>query len=224
MKSLRRRHPFRRGDGTAARRVEVSGAVRPELRRVAGVHRVPDVDAALAEPADAVAAARRDAPAHVEELLPGRRHGRPGALEQVGDVGEVVGLAVHRDLEQRTGSERVAEAPRPAVGGDDRIEEVVEIPGRSGLAGEVVERLDEAPGQVLPQQHRAGHVDVGGLVAGEVVVDVVGVVDVARQDVDLQAMAARALELVAVPLDARYEGVGIGGEVADGGHGVEHLT
>ena len=185
---------------------------------------MPDVDAALAEAADAVAAARRDALADVEELAPGRRHVGPGALEQVGDVGEVVGLAVHRDLEQRTGAERVAEAPGPAVRGDDRIEEVVEVPGRSGLAGEVVERLDEAPGQVLPQQHRAGHVDVGGLVAGEVLVDVVGVVDVARQDVDLQAMPARPLELVTVALDARHEGVGVGSEIRAPWSSVQHLT
>ena len=87
---------------------EVSRSARPELGREAGVHRVPDVDAALAEAA--VRAGGGDRSRGGEEVVPRLGDGDPGRLQVGGDVREVVRLAVDGDLEQWARPERAPEA------------------------------------------------------------------------------------------------------------------
>ena len=71
-------------------------------------------------------------------------------------------------------------------------------------------RLDEARADVLPEQHRPGHEDVGRVVAGQVGPDPVGEVLVAAQDPDLEAVARPRLELGGVTLHRGDVGVRVG--------------
>jgi hypothetical protein len=168
---------------------------------------VPRRGAALRE------AARRaclgDACRGVEVLGPGRRHVDADRVEDAWDVREVVRLAVHRDLEQWALTQRIAETARPPVGRDETLEEVARVPGIARAVDQVVERPHEAGGEVVPHQHRAGHVDVRGPVAFEQVADVVREVEVARDDPDVEVEPRLLGELGCVPLDARHVGVGV---------------
>ena len=71
---------------------------------------------------------------------------------------------------------------------------------------------------MLPDEHRPRHVDVGGFLPVEQVVDPVREVLVASDDADVELEARLLLELAGVPLDARDVGVGVGAEEPDGGH------
>jgi hypothetical protein len=105
--------------------------------------------------------------------------------------------------------------PVPTVDLDQAWQEVrdVELAGRVGEV--LVERLDQAGTDVLPQQHRPGHEDVGGVIAAQPRTDLVREVLVARKDAHLEAMTRLRLELAGVPLYRRDVGVRVGREVAD---------
>src|SRR5262249_44620683 len=120
--------------------------------------------------------------------------------------------------EQRPGAERVAEAAAPAVGVEQAADEVPGVVAVGRAGEEVVERLHIAGGDVLPEKHGPRHVDVGGLVAVQQVVDLVREVLVARDDPDVEVDAGALLELACVTLDAGNVGVGVRREEADGGH------
>ena len=152
---------------------------------------MPGVGAALREAAHAGVRAAT-VPRGREVLLPRRRHLDPCVVEHPRDVGEAVRLAVDLELEQRPAPERIAETAAPAVAVQQRLEEV-----RSMLATKVVERPDEARRDVLPDEDRARHVHVGGVVAVQQVVDAVREVEVARDDRDVEPDAGRLLELAA---------------------------
>src|SRR5262249_50525650 len=77
---------------------------------------------------------------------------------------------------------------------------------------ELGERLNEARGEMLPDENRARHVHVRSRIAVEQMVDPVGVVQVARNDLDLERDARLRLELEGVPLHTRDVGVGVGPE------------
>src|SRR5262249_25703344 len=83
---------------------------------------------------------------------------------------------------------------------------------------ELVEGLHVASGDVLPEEHRPGHVHVSGVVAVQQVVDLVREVLIARDDPDVEVDAGALLELARMPLDAGDIGVGVWPEEADGGH------
>ena len=156
-------------------------AVRPELRGEAGVHRVPRGGATLGKPANLAVGPLDHRACCREVLLPGARHLQPRAVENLGHVRQVVRLAVDRNLQQRPLPERIAEAATPAVA-PKRREEVGGVVVVSRLLEQIVERLDEARGEMLPQEHRPGHVDVGSVLAVEQVLDPVREIEVARND------------------------------------------
>ncbi len=206
----RRLHHRGRCDRAAAAGVEVAPARRPHLARIAGVHRVPHLQAPLPEPAHP---AVRERAGDVEVLVPGRGHGELEPLEVLRDVGQVVGLAVDRDLEQRAAAQRVAEAPGPAVGVEQRRDEVLRVPARARV---LIEWLDEAGAHVLPQQHRAGHKDVHALL--EQRVDVVREVRVAVDDPDVDVEAGRVGELPDVALHRTHIGICVRPQEREPGH------
>ena len=114
---------------------------------------MPRVRTALGKAAHA-AAVVGDACRSVEVLRPRRRHVHAGLLEDPRDECEVVRLAVDGDLEQRAFAERVAEATGPTVARNQTLEEIACIPAVTRLLDEVVERPDEAGGDVIPHEHR----------------------------------------------------------------------
>jgi hypothetical protein len=95
-----------------------------------------------------------DARRGVEVLRPRRRHVHAGLVEDPRDVCEVVRLAVDGDLEQRPLAQRIAEAAGPAVARNQTLEEIARIPHVTRLLDEIVERPDEAGGDVIPHEHR----------------------------------------------------------------------
>src|SRR5262249_7510875 len=111
----------RRADGLWARNraagsIEIGAAVRPELGREPRIHRVPGAGAALRESADAAPPRLSAAPPRGPQFLPPPPRPRePCSREPRRHVGEVVRLAVHRDLEQRALAELLAEATAPAA-------------------------------------------------------------------------------------------------------------
>jgi hypothetical protein len=78
--------------------------------------------------------------------------------------------------------------------------------------------LDEARREVLPEQHRPGHENVGGIVPVEQVLDPVREVEVARDDPDLELDPAPFLELARVALDTRDIGVRVRAEEPNARH------
>jgi hypothetical protein len=88
----------------------------------------------------------------------GQVHGHPGLGQDLRPVGQVVRLPVHRDGEQRALAELVAEMAAPPAACHQPVEEVGQVKGRP--PGELVERADEPQAELLPHQHRPGHVDI----------------------------------------------------------------
>src|SRR5580693_2535693 len=98
-------------------------AVGPQLRGEAGIHGVPGLCTALAE-ASGARHARRDRLRGCQVVRPGPRYVYLGLAEDLRHVGEVVGLPVHRDGEQRASAELVAETAGPSAAPDQPLEEV----------------------------------------------------------------------------------------------------
>jgi hypothetical protein len=78
--------------------------------------------------------------------------------------------------------------------------------------------VDEACAEMLPDEHRAGHVHVRRSLSLEQVMDLVREVDVARHDADVELDSALLFELARVALNARDVRIGIGPEEANGAH------
>ena len=127
-------------------------------------------------------------------------------------VREVVRLAVDRNLEQRAGAKRVSKAPRPPIGVEQRRNKVVDIPFVAAIRNEVIERLYETGGDVLPEQHRPGHEDVCSTVSGEFAMDRVREVGVAVDKPYVNRDASASGEFTHVALDGRYVRISVRGE------------
>ena len=111
--------------------------------------------ATLRKPPDAAAGLVDDRPRSREILLPRRRHLDPGLSEHSRDVRQVVRLAVHGDLQELSPSEWVAEPAAPAVACLEPVDEVCRVVRIARAIDELVERLDEAGGEMFPDEDRA---------------------------------------------------------------------
>ena len=173
----------------------------------------------MSEAADSPTGLVDDRPCCGEVLGPRRRRVQSGGVEDGRHIGEVVRLAVDGDLQERPLAERIAEASAPAVAGKQTLDEVPGLVALARTLHELVERLHETGRQVLPDEHRPGHVDVGCIFAVQQVVDLVREVKVTRNDPDIEADSCLLLELRRMTLDACDIRIGIGTEEADDAHG-----
>jgi hypothetical protein len=179
---------------------------------------VPLAATALPEPADLPTGAGDHGARDGEVVVPGLRYVELVRGQDVRHVGEVVGLAVDGDLQQRPGAERVARTSGPAVDLEQARQEVGEVELPLHVREVLVERLHQPRADVLPQQHGPGHEDVGGIVALEAGPDAVREVLVASQDAHVETVPRLRFELPRVPLHRRDVGVRVGREVADDPH------
>ncbi len=180
--------------------------------------------APLSEATDPTSGPLDDRPGRREVLGPGRRNIQAGGIENGRHIGEVVRLAVDRDLQERPLAERITEASAPAVAGQKPLDEVGSVVALARALQELVERLNEAGGQVLPNEHRPGHVDVRCTFALQQVMDLVREVEVARNDPDIERDSRLLLELHRMTLHARDVRVSIGTEEANDPHGADLRT
>src|SRR5262249_60427862 len=86
------------------------------------------------------------------------------------------------------------------------------------------EWMHEPCGEVVPDEHRPGHVDIRGGIAVQQVMDFVREVEVTRNDPDLERDPRLLLELGSMTLDARDVRVGVGSEEANDPHCMANLT
>ena len=78
-------------------------------------------------------------------------------------------------------AERVSEPSAPAIATHEGREEVIGVVAGAGTFEERVQRLDMSGTELLPHEHRSGHVDICRILAlqilGQLVCEVVVVVD-----------------------------------------------
>ena len=126
-------HTLRRSDGALTLRVKIGPAIRPKLGGISRIHGMPHIHPSLAKTAYGPIGIPGNPVRSRKIGIPRCRHLHRAALQDFGNIGQIVRFTVYWNLQQRSRAQRLAEAPGPTVRPNQGRQKIFEMIAVSGI-------------------------------------------------------------------------------------------